>query len=73
MMQLPQSKSWAGPVLAGNSLWFASSNGDVVGVDAATGKLGSQVKVGDPVYIPPIVAQGRMFVLTDTAKLIALN
>jgi outer membrane protein assembly factor BamB len=72
-MQLPDSKTWSGPVLAGGTLWLASSKGEVVGVDAATGKLGSQVSVGDPVYIPPIVAQGHMFIFTDSAKLIALN
>jgi outer membrane protein assembly factor BamB len=73
MMQLPDAKTWSGPVLAGNILWFASSKGEIVGVDAETGKLGSQVNVGEAVYIPPIVAQGRMFVLTDSAKLVALN
>lgn len=71
--QLPETKTWAGPVLAGGMLWLASSKGVIVGVDAATGKLGSQVSVGEAVYIPPIVAQGRMFVLTDAAKLVALN
>ncbi len=73
MTQLPQSKSWAGPLLAGGSLWLVSSKGEVVGVDATTGKLGNQVNVGEPIFIPPIVAQGHMFVLTDSAKLIALN
>ncbi|MBA2125361.1 pyrrolo-quinoline quinone [Hyphomicrobium methylovorum] len=72
-MQLPQAKSWAGPVLAGGTLWVVSGSGEVVGVDAATGKQASQMSVGEAVYIPPIVAQGRMFVLTDAAKLIALN
>ena len=72
-MQLPDSKTWAGPVLAGGTLWLASSKGDVLGVDAATGKLGSRVDLGEAVYIPPIVAQGHMFVLTDNAKLVALN
>jgi len=72
-MQLPDSKVWTGPVLANNTLWLVSSKGAVVGVDAATGKLGSQISVGEAVYIPPIVAQGHMFVLTDAAKLIALN
>jgi outer membrane protein assembly factor BamB len=60
-------------VLAGGNLWLASSKGEIAGVNATTGKLASQANVGDPVYIPPIVAQGHMFVLTDTAKLIALN
>jgi outer membrane protein assembly factor BamB len=72
-MKLPESKNWSGPVLAGGNLWLASSSGQIVGVDATMGKLASQASVGDPVYIPPIVAQGHLFVLTDTAKLIALN
>ncbi len=70
---LPESKNWSGPVLAGGTLWLASNKGRLIGVDAATGKVGSQVDLGNPVYIPPVVAQGRMFVLTDNAKLIALN
>jgi outer membrane protein assembly factor BamB len=71
--QLPESKTWSGPVLAGGALWLASNKGQLVSVDAATGKVGGGVNLGDAVYIAPIVAQGRMFVLTDTAKLIALN
>jgi outer membrane protein assembly factor BamB len=59
--------------MAAGTLWLISSAGEVVSVDAATGKVGGQMSVGDPVFIPPIVAQGHMFVLTDSAKLIALN
>ena len=72
-MKLPDAKSWAGPVLAGNKLWLVSSTGQVVSVDGAAGKVDSQVSIGEASYIPPIVAQNRMFVLTDAAKLIALN
>lgn len=70
---LPDARTWSGPVLAGNTLWLASSKGKLVGVDAATGTVGAAVELGEPVYIPPVVAQGRMFVLTDSAKLISLN
>ena len=59
--------------MAGGTLWLASNKGRLIGVDAATGKVGAQIDLGNPVYIPPVVAQGRMFVLTDNAKLIALN
>ena len=64
-----------GPALCSpaGTLWLASNKGQVIGVDAATGTVGRQADLGDPVYISPVVAQGRMFVLTDTAKLIALN
>ncbi len=71
--QLPESRTWSGPVLAGGALWLTSNKGQLVSVDATTGKVGAQLSLGEAVYIAPIVAQGRMFVLTDSAKLIALN
>ena len=33
----------------------------------------AQKDLGSAVYVAPVVAQGRMYVLTDSAKLIALN
>jgi outer membrane protein assembly factor BamB len=72
-VQLPDSHTWSGPVLAGGMLWLTSNKGQLLGAEAATGKIVSQQSLGEAIYIPPIVAQGRMFVLTDSAKLIALN
>lgn len=71
--QLPQAKVWSGPTLAGGSLWLTSNKGLMVTVDAVTGKLSSQLELGEAVYIAPVVAQGKMYVFTDAAKLIALN
>ena len=71
--QLPAAKVWTGPTLAGGALWLTSNKGLLVSVDAMTGKLGGQVDVGNPVYIAPVVAGGKMFVLTDNAKLVAFN
>jgi outer membrane protein assembly factor BamB len=71
--KLPGTGAWAGPTLAGGTLWLASSAGTLVGVDAATGKIGGQKELGSAVYVAPVIAQGRMYVLTDSAKLIALN
>lgn len=71
--KLPEASSWSGPTLAGGTLWLASSKGQLVGVDAATGRVGTPMDLGNAVYIAPVVAQGKMFVLTDNAKLIALN
>jgi outer membrane protein assembly factor BamB len=65
--------TWSGPVLANGTLWLTSNKGQLAGVDALTGRATGQMDLGDPVYIAPIVAQGRMFVLTDEAKLISLN
>lgn len=71
--KLPGGKSWSGPVLAGNKLWLTSDAGKLVGVDAMTGKAVQTTDLGAPTFIAPIVAQGRMYVLTDKARLIALN
>jgi outer membrane protein assembly factor BamB len=71
--QLPAAKNYAGPILAANTLFLVSSKGDVVSVDPLTGKIGGSMQLGDKVFIAPIVAQGHMYVLTDSAKLIALN
>ncbi|MEI9900412.1 MAG: PQQ-binding-like beta-propeller repeat protein [Hyphomicrobium sp.] len=72
-VKLPGEGAWAGPTLAGGNLWLTSSGGILVGVDAATGRLVTQKDLGGSYYIPPVVAQGRMYVLSDSAKLIAIN
>ena len=71
--KLPGAKTWSGPTLAGNSLWLVSSEGQLAAVDPLSGRVKSQQQLGGSVYIPPVVAQNRMFVLTDSATLIALN
>lgn len=72
-VKLPGGTAWSGPTLAGGQLWLASGAGQLVGVDAATGRISTQQSLGTPVYIAPVVAGGRMYVLTDQARLIALN
>jgi outer membrane protein assembly factor BamB len=72
-VKLPGTNTWSGPTLAGGVLWLTSNKGHLVGVEATTGRIVSQQDLGAPVYIAPIVAAGRMYVLTDKARLIALN
>lgn len=70
---LPAATTWSGPTLAGGKLWVASNKGLLVGVDAKTGQVATQHDLENPVFISPVVAGGRMFVLTDKARLIAMN
>lgn len=70
---LPDDRLWSGPILAGGKLWAVSSKGLLVGIDARTGEIGAKTALENPVFIPPVVASGRMYVLTDKANLIALN
>lgn len=72
-VNLSGSKTWSGPTLAGGLLWLASGKGQLLGVDAVTGRIVSQKDLGGSVYIPPVVAQGRMYVMRDDATLVALN
>ncbi len=73
LTELPQANRWNGPVLAGGRLWLASTDGIMISVDAKTGNIMSQRDLDQPIFIAPIVASGRMFVLTDKARLLALN
>jgi outer membrane protein assembly factor BamB len=71
--QLPESTRWSGPVLAGSRVWVVSADGLLVGADARTGDLGSQIDLNTDVFVTPVVAGGRMYILSDDADLIALN
>ena len=73
LVDLPSSSRWSGPVLAGGKLWLVSADGLLVGADAKTGEVVSKVDLGTEVFVSPIVAEGRMYILTDNARLIALN
>jgi outer membrane protein assembly factor BamB len=70
---LPRSTRWSGPVVAGNRVWVISGKGLLVGADARTGQLGTQVDLDTDVFVTPVVAGGRMYILDDDADLIALN
>jgi outer membrane protein assembly factor BamB len=71
--KLAGASTWSGPVLAGDRLWLTSIKGQLVSVEPATGKVATTQELGQPILIAPVVASGRMYVLTDKAKLIALN
>ncbi len=71
--QLSKERRWSGPVLASNKLWLVSKNGLLVGVDAQSGKILKQKNVGYKSLLTPVVAGGRLLLLTDKAQLIALN
>lgn len=63
--------SWAGPILAGDRLILASSQGQLVNVSVADGKVQSQTKAGGPVLLSPIVADNMLYVLDNDGRLTA--
>jgi outer membrane protein assembly factor BamB len=45
----------------------------LVGTDARTGQSSSKIDLDTDVFVTPVVAGGRMYILSDDADLIALN
>lgn len=65
--------SWAGPVLAGGHLLLASSDKTMVKVSPETGEIVQTKKIDGAVFVSPIVAGEKVFILTEDGKLIAMR
>ncbi len=65
--------AWAGPVLIGERLLTISSRGEAVELNPYDGSIIREFKLGDPVYVSPIIANETVYVLNDKAKLTALR
>ena len=65
--------SWSGPVLAGDRLILASSEGQMVSVGATDGKVQSTTKIGAPVFLSPVVANSTLYILDNSGKLTAFR
>ena len=64
---------WVGPVLAGNKLWVANSEGDVGTVDPATGTYSLFTELNDGVMLEPVVANRTLYILDDSGKISAFR
>jgi len=63
--------NWTGPILAGNRLVVASSEGDVMFASPTDGAKVSELKLKQGVTLPPIVAGDMLYVLDDSGKITA--
>lgn len=64
---------WTGPVLVSDRLIVVSSNGRAYSISPYTGALTGKTEIPDGAYIPPVVANGTLYLLTNGAQLIALR
>jgi outer membrane protein assembly factor BamB len=60
---------WTGPVLAGGQLWVASSRGELWKVSAGEGSAAFFAEVDQPISLPPIVADGYLYLLDDSGTI----
>lgn len=63
--------SWTGPVLGGGRLILASTEGKLVNVDPATGNVLTSTKAGGPVYLPPVIANETLYIMTEEGRITA--
>ena len=60
---------WTGPVLAGGHLWVASSRGEVWKISAGEGSASLFADIGQPISLPPLVADGMLYLLDDSGTI----
>ena len=67
--------TWSGPVLASDRLIIVSNHGELRALDPKTGKLLKSVnlKVKKGANLTPVPVDGRLYVMTDAAELIAFG
>ena len=62
---------YAGPVLAGDRLIVAGTNGALINVNPTNGSFQSQTSSGGSVRFQPVVANQTLYLLTDEGRLVA--
>lgn len=75
---LPQNEEvdrvlWNGPVMAGNRLIVTASDGRLVSFSPKNGKEISSISIPKDIYLPPIIANGILYLLTNDANLVILE
>lgn len=64
---------WSGPVLAGDRLVITGSHGEAWSVSPYTGEVLGRLDLSDNVSLPPVVADGTIYFLTEDGDLIAMR
>lgn len=64
---------WSGPVLVGDRLLVLGSNGYALSLSPYDGELLGTQQIPGGAHVPPVVADGAVYILTDDARLIALR
>jgi outer membrane protein assembly factor BamB len=65
--------TWTGPVLAGDRLILANSTGEMVTVSPTDGKTQDTTKIGQPVFLQPIVANSVLYIFDNSGRITAFR
>jgi outer membrane protein assembly factor BamB len=64
---------WAGPLLAGDRLIAVASNGQAWSVSPYTGQVLGHIELPAGSFLPPVVANNSLYLMTDDADLMVLR
>lgn len=65
--------TWSGPTLAGGRLLLTNSLAQLLEVDPTSGNPLARIKLPDPVLLPPAIAGGTLYLLTEDADVVAIR
>ena len=68
-----QNTNVTGFVLGSGKIYATTNNGYLIISSADSGKVESFKKIGDPIYAPPIIHNGALFILTQNSRIFGLN
>jgi outer membrane protein assembly factor BamB len=64
---------WSGPALVGDRLIVTGSNGEAFSVSPYTGEILGRMALRSKTFVPPVVANNTVYILSDDAVLTALR
>jgi outer membrane protein assembly factor BamB len=64
---------WSSPILASNRLISVSSRGEAVAVNPKTGEIERRLRLGADAMIGPVAVGGTLYVVSESAQLIAIR
>ncbi len=71
--EIEGQRYWSGPVLAGGRLIATSSDGYAVSIKPETGEKIAQTNLEEPITLPAVVADGGLYFLTDSGRIITFR
>ncbi len=64
---------WTGPVLAGDRLWIANTEGQMMSASVADGSISVYGKIAKSISLAPVVANNTLYILDDSGKITAFR
>jgi len=59
--------------MGSGKIYSATSNGYLIISSAVSGKVESSRKIGDPIFSPIVISDGKLYILTANSKIIVFN